>query len=42
MPVNFISGIVLAWTYERKESVVPAMFVHGVFNTIAVLLTALS
>lgn len=41
MPVNFISGVVLAWTYERTGSVVPAMIVHGVFNTIAVLLTAL-
>ncbi|MDQ0172546.1 CPBP family intramembrane glutamic endopeptidase [Paenibacillus tundrae] len=41
MPVNFISGVVLAWTYERTGSVVPGMIVHGVFNTIAVLLTAL-
>ncbi|MEK4461921.1 type II CAAX endopeptidase family protein [Paenibacillus sp. FSL E2-0177] len=42
MPVNFISGVVLAWTYERTGSVVPGMIVHGVFNTIAVLLTAMS
>lgn len=42
MPVNFISGVVLAWTYERTGSVVPGIIVHGVFNTIAVLLTALS
>lgn len=42
MPVNFISGVVLAWTYERTGSAVPGMIVHGVFNTIAVLLTALS
>lgn len=42
MPVNFISGIVFAWTYERTGSVVPGMIVHGVFNTIAVLLTAMS
>lgn len=42
MPVNFISGVVLAWTYERTGSVLPAMIVHGVFNTIAVLLTAMS
>lgn len=42
MPVNFISGVVFAWTYERTGSVVPAMIVHGVFNTIAVLLTAMS
>ncbi|OMF63987.1 type II CAAX endopeptidase family protein [Paenibacillus sp. FSL R5-0766] len=42
MPVNFISGVVLAWTYERTGSVVPGMIVHGVFNTIAVVLTAMS
>lgn len=41
MPVNFISGVVFAWTYERTGSVVPGMIVHGVFNTIAVLLTAM-
>ncbi|WP_254438366.1 CPBP family intramembrane glutamic endopeptidase [Paenibacillus sp. DCT19] len=37
--MNFIRGIVLAWTYERTGSVVPGMIVHGVFNTTAVLLT---
>lgn len=42
MPVNFISGVVFAWTYERTGSVVPGMIVHGVFNTIAVLLTVMS
>lgn len=41
MPVNFISGIVFAWAYERTGSVVPGMIVHSVFNTIAVLLTAM-
>jgi hypothetical protein len=40
MPVNFISGVVFAWTYERTGSVIPAMIIHGVFNTIAVILTA--
>ncbi|WP_339236824.1 type II CAAX endopeptidase family protein [Paenibacillus sp. FSL R5-0517] len=42
MPVNFISGVVFAWTYERTGSVVPGMIVHGAFNTIAVVLTAMS
>lgn len=42
MPVNFIGGVVFAWTYERTGSVVPGMIVHGVVNTIAVLLTAMS
>ncbi|WP_433746233.1 lysostaphin resistance A-like protein [Paenibacillus amylolyticus] len=42
MPVNFISGVVFAWAYERTGSVVPGMIVHGAFNTIAVVLTAMS
>ncbi|KKO53164.1 CPBP family intramembrane glutamic endopeptidase [Paenibacillus sp. DMB20] len=42
MPVSIVSGVVLAWTYERTGSVVPGMIVHGVYNTIAVLLTAMS
>lgn len=39
MPVNFIAGVILAWAYERTGSVVPAMIIHGVTNTIAILLT---
>ncbi|WP_369802655.1 lysostaphin resistance A-like protein [Psychrobacillus sp. OK032] len=39
MPVNFINGVVFAWVYEKTGSVIPGMIVHGVFNTIAVLLT---
>ncbi len=39
MPVNFINGIVFAWTYEKTGSVIPGIIIHGVFNTIAVLLT---
>lgn len=42
MPVNFICGVVFAWTYERTGSVLPAMIIHGVFNTVAVILTAFS
>ena len=42
MPVNFISGIIFAWTYERTGSVWPAILIHGAFNSIAVILTALS
>lgn len=42
MPVNFISGVVFAWTYERTGSIIPAIIIHAVFNTIAVLLTAFS
>ncbi|WP_274309950.1 CPBP family intramembrane glutamic endopeptidase [Solibacillus daqui] len=39
MPVNFITGVMFAWAYEKTGSVIPAMIIHGVFNTIAVLLT---
>lgn len=42
MPVNFISGVIFAWTYERSGSVWPAILIHGAFNSIAVILTALS
>ena len=39
MPVNFINGVVFAWIYEKTGSVIPGIIIHGVFNTIAVLLT---
>ena len=39
MPVNFINGVVFAWVYEKTGSAIPGMIIHGVFNTIAVLLT---
>ncbi|MFC7679258.1 CPBP family intramembrane glutamic endopeptidase [Paenibacillus sp. GCM10028914] len=39
MPVNFISGIVFAWAYERTNSIWPAVIVHGLVNGIAVVLT---
>lgn len=39
MPVNFITDVMFAWAYEKTGSVIPAMIIHGVFNTIAVLLT---
>lgn len=41
MPVNFITGVVFAWTYEKTGSVIPGIIIHGVFNTIAVLLTVI-
>lgn len=41
MPANFVAGVILAWTYERTGSVIPAMIVHGVVNTASVLLTAM-
>ncbi|WP_430487348.1 CPBP family intramembrane glutamic endopeptidase [Priestia flexa] len=40
--VNFISGIILCWAYEKTGSVVPGMIIHGVFNGIAIVLAALA
>ncbi|HWO55409.1 MAG TPA: type II CAAX endopeptidase family protein [Paenibacillus cookii] len=39
LPLNFASGLIFAWTYEKTRSVVPGMIVHGLTNTVAVLLT---
>lgn len=42
LPVNFISSAIFAWTYEKSGSILPAIIIHGIFNGIAVLLTAIS
>ncbi|WP_235867368.1 CPBP family intramembrane glutamic endopeptidase [Priestia abyssalis] len=42
LPVNFISGVIFAWTYEKSGSILPGMIIHGTFNGIAVILTALT
>ncbi|MFD2700535.1 CPBP family intramembrane glutamic endopeptidase [Paenibacillus shunpengii] len=41
LPVNFVSGVICAWCYEKTGSIVPRMIVHGGFNGLAVILTAL-
>ncbi|MDL4839878.1 CPBP family intramembrane glutamic endopeptidase [Aquibacillus rhizosphaerae] len=41
LPVNFVSGLIFAWTYEKSGSVFPAMIIHGLFNGIAVIVTVL-
>ncbi|MGH1053183.1 CPBP family intramembrane glutamic endopeptidase [Bacillus cytotoxicus] len=41
MPVNFLSGIVFAWAYERTHSIWPSVIIHGLTNGIMVLLTAM-
>ncbi|AKR12642.1 MULTISPECIES: CPBP family intramembrane glutamic endopeptidase [Bacillus cereus group] len=41
MPVNFLSGIVFAWAYERTNSIWPSVIIHGLTNGIMVLLTAM-
>lgn len=40
--VNFASGLVFAWVYERTNSIYSSMVIHGTFNGLAVLLTALA
>ena len=39
LPYTFLSGIIFAWTYEKTNSIYPAMIIHGAFNGLAVLLT---
>jgi len=39
LPLNFASGLIFAWTYEKTGSVVPGIIVHGLTNTAGVLLT---
>lgn len=40
LALNFLSGLIFAWTYERTRSILPGILIHGLTNTIAVLLTA--
>jgi len=42
LPVNFIGGVIYAWTYERSGSIIPGIIIHGTFNGIAVIVTALT
>ncbi|MBM4760788.1 type II CAAX endopeptidase family protein [Bacillus sp. B15-48] len=39
--LNFVSGLIFAWTYEKTGSIVPAMIIHGITNGIAIILVAL-
>lgn len=41
LPIAFVSGLIFAWTYEKSGSVVPGIIIHGIFNGIAIILTAL-
>lgn len=42
LSVNFVSGVILAWTYEKSGSIMPGIIIHGLFNGIAVILTTMS
>ncbi|WP_245596135.1 CPBP family intramembrane glutamic endopeptidase [Paenibacillus taiwanensis] len=39
LALNLAAGLIFAWTYEKTQSVIPGIIVHGVTNTIFVLLT---
>jgi membrane protease YdiL (CAAX protease family) len=39
--INFISGLVFAWAYEKTGSIWPSVLIHGLFNGLAVILTFL-
>lgn len=41
LPINFLSGVIFSWTYEKTKSIYPGMIIHAVFNGIAVVLTAI-
>ena len=41
MPVNFLSGVIFAWAYERTSSVWPPVIIHGLTNGLMVLLTVI-
>ncbi|TDL31101.1 CPBP family intramembrane metalloprotease [Jeotgalibacillus sp. S-D1] len=41
MPVNFFSGIIFAFAYERTNSIWVPVIIHGLTNGIMVLLTSL-
>lgn len=42
LPVNFFSGLVFSWVYQKTGSIIPSILIHGIFNGIAVILTAIA
>ncbi|AZB44796.1 CPBP family intramembrane metalloprotease [Bacillus sp. FJAT-42376] len=42
LPVNFLSGIIFAWSYEKTKSIIPGMIIHGTFNGLAITLSYFS
>lgn len=42
LPVNFVSGLVFSWVYQRTGSIIPSILIHGIFNGIAVILVAIA
>lgn len=39
LPINLITGLAFAWTYEKTGSVIPGMIIHSLYNGVAILLT---
>ncbi|WP_082304925.1 CPBP family intramembrane glutamic endopeptidase [Planococcus glaciei] len=42
LPVNFVSGLIFSWVYQKTGSILPSILIHGIFNGIAVILTAIA
>ncbi|MFC3388719.1 CPBP family intramembrane glutamic endopeptidase [Salinicoccus sesuvii] len=42
LPVNFVSGLVFSWVYQKTGSIIPSILIHGIFNGIAVILVAIA
>lgn len=42
LPLNFVSGLIFSWVYHKTGSIIPSILIHGIFNGIAVILTALA
>ncbi|MFD1851583.1 CPBP family intramembrane glutamic endopeptidase [Oceanobacillus bengalensis] len=40
LPYTFLSGLIFAWTYEKTNSIYPAMIIHALFNGLSIILTA--
>lgn len=40
LPVNFVSGLIFAWAFQKTGSVIPGIIIHGAFNGLAVILTS--
>ncbi|MBH0172533.1 CPBP family intramembrane metalloprotease [Fictibacillus sp. 23RED33] len=41
LPVNFASGLVFCWVYEKTGSIIPAIIIHGIVNGIGISLSVL-
>lgn len=42
LPVNFASGLVFCWVYEKTGSIIPAIIIHGIVNGIGISLSVLT